>query len=212
MLALASKRERRRKGELTREAILDRAVDLASVTGLEGLSIGTLAQETGLSKSGLFAHFGSKERLQVEILDAAAERFLDTVVRPARQAPHGEARIRALFDNWLAWASVQNVRGGCLFVAACFEFDDRPGPVQEHIVYLQRGWLDILARAVNKAVAAGDFRPGTDARQFAHDLYAIALGYHHAKRLLREPDAEARARSAFEALLRSVRRHQAEQV
>ncbi len=195
----------RRKGEATHEAILDHALELASVHGLEGISIGALARETGLSKSGLFAHFGSKEKLQIEILDATAERFLDSVVRPARRERAGEPRLRRIFDNWLDWGGGGVLRGGCLFVVACFEFDDRPGPVRDHLVFQQRGWIDILTRAVERGKEAGDFRTDVDARQFAHDLYGIELGYYHAKRLLGDPVAEDRARTAFEALIGNAR-------
>jgi AcrR family transcriptional regulator len=205
----------RRKGEATHEAILGHALELASVHGLEGISIGALARETGLSKSGLFAHFGSKEKLQIEILDAAAERFLDVVVRPARRERAGEPRLRRIFGNWLDWGGSRGsrdsgsgggaLRGGCLFVASCFEFDDRPGPVRDHLVFLQRGWIDILARAVERGKEAGDFRTEIDARQFAHDLYGIVLGYYHAARLLGDPQAKTRARTAFEALIGNAR-------
>ncbi len=194
-----------RKGEATHEAILGHALELASVRGLEGISIGALARETGLSKSGLFAHFGSKEKLQIEILDATAERFLDAVVRPARRERAGEPRLRRMFDNWLDWGGGGGLRGGCLFVGSCFEFDDRPGPVRDHLVYLQRGWLDILARAVERGKEAGDFSADMDARQFAHDLYGIVLGFYHAARLLGDPMAQARARTAFEALIGNAR-------
>ena len=194
-----------RKGEATHEAILGHALELASVHGLEGISIGALARETGLSKSGLFAHFGSKEKLQIEILDATAERFLDSVVRPARRERAGEPRLRRIFENWLDWGGGGGLRGGCPFVAACFEFDDRPGPVRDHLVFLQRGWIDILARAVERGKEAGDFRTDVDARQFAHDLYGIELGYYHATRLLGDPAAQARARTAFEALIGNAR-------
>ena len=198
----------RRKGEATHEAILGHALELASVHGLEGISIGALARETGLSKSGLFAHFGSKVKLQIEILDAAAERSLDIVVRPARRERAGEPRLRRIFGNWLDWGGRRGggaLRGGCLFVASCFEFDDRPGPVRDHLVFLQRGWIDILARAVERGKEAGDFRTEIDVRQFAHDLYGIVLGYYHAARLLGDPRAKARARTAFEALIGNAR-------
>src|SRR4029078_854398 len=116
------------KGELTRQAILERATALASRHGMEGVSIGHLAEELGLSKSGLFAHFGSKEVLQVEILRFAAERFVENVVRPALAQPRGAPRLRRIFERWIAWDRSHSVPGGCLFVAAASELDDRPGP------------------------------------------------------------------------------------
>src|SRR5512132_1431572 len=118
-----------RKGEATRAAILDRGVRLATQIGLEGLTIGRLATDLGLSKSGLFAHFHSKEALQIQVLDAAAERFVEKVVRPAVRQPRGEPRVMALCDQWLAWAKTTSGPGGCLFVAAAAEFDDRAGAV-----------------------------------------------------------------------------------
>lgn len=195
-----------RKGEKTRAVILDRAVRLATEIGLEGLSIGRLATDLGLSKSGLFAHFRSKEALQIQVLDAAAERFIDEVVRPAVREPRGEPRVAALFERWLAWTKSNSGRGGCLFVAAAAELDDRPGAVRDRLVALQKGWLETVAIIVSKGIAARDFRDDLDPDEFAHDLYAIMLGFHHAARLLRDPRAEARAHAAFERLLSSARR------
>ena len=146
------------KGELTRQAILERATALASRSGLEGVSIGHLAEELGLSKSGLFAHFGSKEALQVEILRFAAERFVENVVRPALAQPRGEPRVRAIFERWIAWGRSQSVPGGCLFVAAASELDDRPGPARDELVRLQRDWLDSIAIAFRSGITEGHFR------------------------------------------------------
>ena len=194
------------KGELTRQAILERATALASRSGLEGVSIGHLADELGLSKSGLFAHFGSKEALQVAILRFAAERFVENVVRPALAQPRGEPRVRAIFERWIAWDRSHSVPGGCLFVAAASELDDRPGPARDELVRLQRDWLDSIAISFRTGITEGHFRPEADAEQFAHDLYAVMLGYHHARRLLRDPAADARARASVEALLAAARR------
>ncbi|MBJ6760442.1 TetR/AcrR family transcriptional regulator [Myxococcaceae bacterium JPH2] len=195
-----------RKGELTHQAILERAVRVASRVGLQGLSIGGLADELNLSKSGLFAHFRSKVSLQVEVLEAASARFTERVIRPALTQPRGEPRVRALFENWLTnWARDEELEGGCLFVAAAVELDDSPGPARDRLVQTQRDWLDCLAQAARIAVAEGHFRADTDVDQFAHDEYAVFLGYHHAARLLRDPRGEARARRAFEVLLSCVR-------
>jgi AcrR family transcriptional regulator len=193
------------KGELTRQAILERAVALASRQGLEGLSIGRLAKELDLSKSGLFAHFRSKEALQVQALDYAASRFVDAVIRPALAAPRGESRVRVLFDGWLQWDGSRPVPGGCLFVAAATELDDRPGVVRDHLVRMQRDWFESLATCFRAGIQEGHFRVDADAEQFAHDLYGIMLAYHHAARLMRDPAAGPRARAAFESLLTSVR-------
>jgi AcrR family transcriptional regulator len=194
------------KGEQTRQAILERAVQVASRLGLEGVTIGTLAEELDLSKSGLFAHFHSKETLQVQILQFAAQLFVDRVVRPALKARRGEPRVRALFEGWLEWARADVLKGGCLFVAAATELDDREGPVREELVRQQKDWLELLSNVARTAVAEGDLRADLDAAQLAHDLYGVMLAYHHARRLLRDPPAEVRARRAFEALVAAARR------
>ncbi len=194
-----------RKVDHTRHTILDRATRLASKAGLGGLTIGALAEDLDLSKSGLFAHFHSKEALQIQVLDHGAAVFTEAVIRPALAAPRGEPRVQELFERWLGWARSSPMPGGCLFVAAATELDDRPGPVRERLVHLQREWLNVIATSVRKGVAVGHFRDDADAEQFAHDLYGIMLAYHHASRLLRDPDAERRARRAFAALLAAAR-------
>jgi AcrR family transcriptional regulator len=193
-----------RKGALTRQTILEHAVDLATRVGLEGLTIGRLATELELSKSGLFAHFQAKEALQLQVLEAAAARFVDGVVRPALTAPRGEPRLRAVFDRWVGWEQ-RGAPGGCFFVAAATELDDRPGPVRDRLVQLQKDWLDTIANTVRTGVAEGHFRGDVDPPQFAHDLYGVMLAYHHASRLLRDPRALERARHAFAALLDAIR-------
>ena len=194
------------KGELTRNAILDRATALASRLGLGGLTIGHLSEELGLSKSGLFAHFGAKDALQVEILRFAAGRFVSEVVRPALAAPRGEPRVRAIFERWMDWGRSRVVPGGCLFVSSATELDDRPGPARDELVRLQREWLETIAICFRSGITEGHFRADADPEQFAHDLYAVMLGCHHAMRLLRDPSAESRARKAMEALLAAARR------
>jgi AcrR family transcriptional regulator len=196
---------RPRKGEVTRGAILDRAVLLATQTGLDGLTIGRLAADLDLSKSGLFAHFRSKEALQISVLDAAAARFIEEVVRPTLRESRGEPRIRSLFARWLAWSRSNSGPGGCIFVAAAAELDDRPGAVRDRLVALQKDWLEMIAIVFRTGVAEGHFRGDLEPEQFAHDLYAIMLGFHHAARLLRDPRAEARSQAAFERLLSSMR-------
>ena len=198
-----------RKGQETKAAILGHAVQLATRIGLDGLTIGRLATDLGLSKSGLFAHFRSKEALQIQVLDAAAERFIDEVVRPAVREPRGEPRVTALFERWLAWTKSNSGPGGCLFVAAAAELDDRPGAVRERLVALQRGWLEMVGIVFKTGVAAGRFRSDLDPDEFAHDLYAIMLGFHHAARLMKDPRAEVRAHGAFERLLATARRRRA---
>jgi AcrR family transcriptional regulator len=193
------------KGADTRSTILDRALATASWMGLEGLTIGALAREVGLSKSGLFAHFQSKEQLQLEVLETAVARFIETVIAPALREPRGEPRIRALFERWLAWEQATFQPGGCIFIATANELDDRPGPLRDRLAGYQRDWLEALATAAGIAIAEGHFREELDPRQFAYDLYAVILAFHHFSRLLCDPAAESRARRAFERLLASCR-------
>jgi AcrR family transcriptional regulator len=197
------------KGETTRAAILEHATRLATKTGLNGLTIGRLASELGLSKSGLFAHFRSKEALQVQILETAAAKFVDEVIRPALRAPRGERRLRAIFERWLEWSTVHSGPGGCLFVAAAVELDDRPGPVRERLVVLQREWLDLIANVYRAGAPTGELSASVDPDQFAHDLYSVMLGFHHSSRLMRDPRASSRAHAGFETLLSTVRRRSA---
>jgi AcrR family transcriptional regulator len=189
------------KGEETREAILDTALALASTGGLEGLSIGTLAQAVGLSKSGLFAHFGSKEDLQIAVLRTAAERFVREVIAPALRTPRGEPRVRALFERWLGWEQASYLPGGCPFMAVSAELDDRPGPVRDYLVQTQRDWLDALANSARIGMAEGHFRADLDPDQFAWELYSVILAFHQFNRLLRDPSTPERCRRAFEGLL-----------
>lgn len=186
------------KGEATRGVILDEAGRLARRVGLAGLTIGSLATQTGMSKSGLFAHFGSKESLQLQVLQHSSERFVDEVIRPALKSPRGVPRVRDLFERWLAWDSVE---GGCPLVAASFELDDQPGPVREHLVRVQRDWADTLATVFTSGIGGGHFRPDADPRQFAQDLLGVMLSFHMASRLLADPVAADRARRALDALL-----------
>lgn len=193
------------KGEDTRGAILDRAIGLASQVGLEGVTIGRLAETLDLSKSGLFAHFRSKEALQIAILERAADLFVGAVVRPALAAPRGEPRLRALFECWLRWPRTVPQPGGCIFVQVATELDDRPGPARDRLVQLQRDWLDVIATTARGARDDGQLRSDADPAQLAFELYGIMLVAHHATRLLRDPRADERARRAFERLLDSVR-------
>jgi AcrR family transcriptional regulator len=194
------------KGELTRQHILQHAASLASRVGLTGLSIGALAEELELSKSGLFAHFQSKEGLQLQLLEFAAGRFIEAVVRPTLSAPRGEPRVRALFENWMRWPKASGLSGGCFFIAAAIELDDQPGPARARLVELQRDWMETIANTVRTAVGEQHFRKDLDPEQFAQDLYGILLGYQYMARLLGDPKAEARARRAFEALLGAARK------
>jgi AcrR family transcriptional regulator len=192
------------KGTATRQAVLDEAARVASRVGLGGLTIGSLAAATQLSKSGLFAHFRSKESLQLQLLDHTRARFIELVVRPSLAAPRGEPRMRELFRRWLAW-DTEALPGGCLFVAASAEFDDQPGPVRDRLAQDQRDWMDTIAQVFRTGIAEGHFRPDADPGQFAYELHGTMLAFHHASRLLDDPGAAARATRAFEALLAAAR-------
>ncbi len=189
------------KGDQTRERILRHAAKVASRDGLEGLSIGELASALEMSKSGLFAHFGSKEDLQVAVLRAASADFQEKVIRPALHEPRGPARLRALFERWERWASSPETPGGCLFAGASFELDDRPGPARDFLVEEQRRLLAVLSRSAQLGVESGLLRADLDCDLLAFQIHGLMLGYHHARRLLRQRNAEAMARKAFEQLL-----------
>ncbi len=193
-----------RKGERTREAILGRAVVHACQVGLAGLTISTLAAAVGMSKSGMYAHFGSKEALQLAVLDAAAEEFSQSVVVPAFGSPRGEARLRALVENWLTCGRTRQP-GGCVIIKASSELDDRPGRVRDRLRDHHLALDQSIVRIVEGGIAEGQFRSDVDAEQLAHDLYGAMLGFYHAHRLLGAPEAEARARRNVEALLDGLR-------
>ncbi len=193
------------KGEQTRERILTQALQVASLQGLGGLTIGELATALGLSKSGLFAHFQSKENLQTAVLEAAAEAFADRVIRPALTRARGEPRVQALFENWLRWALSDELPGGCIFVAASTEFDDTPGLLRDKLRELQARWFDTTVRAAAIAVEEGHFAEDADPHQFAFELHGIYLAFHHTHRLLQRPDAVERTQRAFQRLLHSAR-------
>jgi AcrR family transcriptional regulator len=190
-----------RKGDRTRTLILNDALALAGEVGLEGLSIGSLAGRLGLSKSGLFAHFGSKEDLQLATLRHTQERFAQAVFRPALAAPRGLPRLRALFEGWLRWIARTERPGGCVILAASVEYDDRPGPLREALVAGQRELRGALAKAVRLAVEEGHLRPGTDPWQVVFELMGIVLAVHHDRGLLDDPRALDRAHSAFKRLI-----------
>lgn len=193
------------KGQATRVAILDDAVQVASQVGFVGLSIGGLAEHAAMSKSGLFAHFNSKEQLQLQTLEHARQRFIDVAVRPALAAPRGEQRLRALFDGWHTWDR-SALAGGCIFVAAAAELDDQPGPLRDALVRSERDWLELLATVAGTAVAEAEFHVDLDTEQFAFELHAIMLAHHHASRLMRDAAADRRAYTAFERLVADARR------
>jgi len=189
--------DRRARPE-TRAAILGAAVDLASAEGLEGLTIGRLATETGMSKSGLFRHFGSKEELQLATVEEASRIFVAAVVEPALRAPEGEERLRALCDRYIAHLEQQTFAGGCFWGATTAEFDDRPGAVRDAIAGAYGAWTTELARQARLAADA-------DPEQLAFELVSVAQGANSRYRLFGDGDAFARARTAFEGLLAAQR-------
>lgn len=188
------------KGEETRAAILDAALVQASEAGFESLTIGSLAERTGLSKSGLFAHFGSREELQVAAVEATAARFTETVFLPALKAKRGLPRIRMLFENWLDW-TVRNGLTGCPMQAAAVEFDDRPGQVRDAVLAHYKRLEQELGRAVELAIEQGHLRAGLDVEQFVFDMLGVIFAYYHGARLFRRDEAATRARRAFERLV-----------
>jgi AcrR family transcriptional regulator len=190
------------KGEETKQAILAKAFALATVGGVSGVTIGRLAEATGLSKSGLFAHFGSKEALEVAVVEEASRQFVADVMVPALRAPRGEPRIRAIFDNWMQWLDRP---GGCFFVGVSSELDDRPGPARDALVRVLKDWVDEIAKAARIAIAENHFHADLDADQFAFELYSIMLGAHLFDRFLRAPKSRARTISSFERLLADAR-------
>lgn len=190
------------KGEQTRQAILDEAFSLASCVGVDGLSIGVLAERTHMSKSGLFAHFGSKEELQLAVLRESQQRFAETVVRPALRMPRGLARLRTMVLNWLDWTNACNLPGGCVINAAAAEFDDRPGPLRDEVRNALLALRRTLAETVAKAVQTGELRADIDIDQFVFELNGIYQVTQQSRRLFNDPDADRRALAAFDRLVR----------
>ncbi len=192
------------KGEKTKEKVVDLALKTASRDGLEGLSIGQLAGKLKLSKAGLILHFGSKEELQLEVLREGARRFREEVVLPALEAKKGLPRVKALMEQWLAWALSPQYPGGCPLLAAGIELDDKPGVLRDYLVSQRTELLDTLAGAARRTSETGEFKKNLDTEQFAFEWFAVLLAFHHAQRLLKDPKAEKRARAAFGRLLESA--------
>jgi AcrR family transcriptional regulator len=193
------------KGQRTRNSILEVAAALATEEGLDPLSIGRLAESTGMSKSGLFAHFGSKEELQLATVDHAAALFVAEVIDPARSAPKGLARIWALCDHMIGYSERQVFPGGCFFAATSFEFNNRPGPVRDRIESMIRSWLSYLEHAVEQAQEAGELDPKVSAREIAFQLDAFAQASNAQYQLFRDPQVFDDARRAIQERLESLR-------
>lgn len=189
-----------RKGEQTRAAIVDAALALSGRDGLEGLTIGALAERMQMSKSGVFAHFGSREDLQLAVLKEYERRFVDDILLPALKEKRGRARLRAIGERWLERTAVEAARG-CLLIAGATEYDDRPGPLRDELVSMVRSWQRELGRAIRQAIDTGELRADTDPAELVFGLYGIVLALHHDTRLLNNADAVPRARKAFARLL-----------
>lgn len=188
------------KGFSKKETILKSAFEFTSKFGLEALSIGELAKTVGMSKSGLFSHFKSKEKLQMMVMDYAAENFVLAVVKPAVKEERGIPRIRALMDNWKKWSS-SYLPGGCPFLSAIVEFDDRPGKVRDHILKLQSRMIATFEKAVAIAQEEGQIAPKLDNEQIAYELYSNMIGFHVYNRLLKNKAAEKMFEQTFQALI-----------
>ena len=188
------------KGQQTRAAILEAALGLASHMGLEGLSIGALAEVTQMSKSGVFAHFGSREELQISVIREYHARFEEEVFFPAIREQRGLPRLRALFERWVRRVSVE-IDSGCIYISGAVEFDDRPGPVRDALAGMVRAWHAALERAIRVAIDEGHLRPDTDPTQMLFEVHGLILALHHDARFLRIPGALDRARAGFERTL-----------
>src|SRR5688500_2907843 len=190
------------KGERTRATILDAALRIVSKAGLDGLTIGTLADATGMSKSGLFAHFGSREELLLAVLAHGQAGFTEVVFQPAMAKARGLTRLKAMFTNWLNWTASAELPRGCPTIGGASEFDDKPGPVRDMLAGGQRSWIETLKRAVRQAVDEGQLAKDTDPEQIAFEIFGIALVVHHHRRLLGYKKARERALIALDSLLK----------
>ena len=189
------------KGAATRESVVGHALSIALTDGFEGLTIGNIAQAVGMSKSGVFAHFGSREDLQLAVLDAAAQRFTDNVFMPAMREKRGLPRLRAIMRHWVIWMRNE----GCPMVAAAVEYDDRPGAIRDRVVEYQTRLRRELARAVQMAIDTGELKSDCDPEQLAFEIFAVELALHHDSRLFKRSDSMTRAERSMQRLLDSYR-------
>ena len=186
------------KGAATRESIIERAYEIARFSGVEGLSIGPLAQAVGMSKSGVFAHFGSREDLQLAVIQSAATRFAEAVLVPALSEPRGLPRLRAVMANWFEW--IRSNSGGCVLMGSVTEYDDRPGVLRDQVLLNEQRWRDMLQRTIQLAIECGHLRDG-DTGQYAFELYAFPLAVHHDAGLFGYEQARNRGEAAVERWL-----------
>jgi AcrR family transcriptional regulator len=189
------------KGEQTRVTILDEALKIASKLGLEGLTIGSLADATAMSKSGLFAHFGSREDLQLAVLEHAAQRYGERVFVPVLKIERGLPRLRGLFERWIDWTLESGLPGGCIMISTAIEYDDRPGPIRDAAIANQHRGNAITQKAVRLAIEEHHLKPDTDPEQIAFEMLGIVLASHNHRRLLGDKEARKRALTAFEELI-----------
>ncbi len=192
-----------RKGEQTRASILDAALDIASRDGLEGLTIGSLAERMGMSKSGVFAHFGSREDLQIDVLKLYHHQFEQDVFFPSMREPRGLPRLQSLFRRWVERVS-REIASGCIYISGAVEYDDRPGPIRDHLAGMVQTWQRSLQRAARQAIDEGDLLPGTDVEQLVFEMYGLVLALHHDARFLKSPGSGARAQAGFARLVASA--------
>lgn len=188
------------KGQQTKQLITRAALGLAEQIGLEGLSIGALAEVTRMSKSGVFAHFGSREELQISVVREYYQLFSDEVFFPAMNAPRGLPRVRALFANWMKRVAIE-IQSGCIFISGAVEFDDRPGPVRDALASSVQTWLGAVHRAVVQAREEGHLVPDADARQIVFEIHGLILALHYEARFLKNPGAIERANTGFENIM-----------
>lgn len=188
------------KGQQTKQIILDAALALASQIGLEGLSIGAIAEVTKMSKSGVFAHFGSREELQISVIREYYARFADEVFYPAMQQPRGLARLKSLVANWMQRVALE-IQSGCIFISGAVEFDDRPGPVRDALASSVLAWHGALYRAVVQAQQEGQLLPSADEEQMAFEIHGLILALHYEARFLQNPSSIGRAHRGFENIL-----------
>ncbi|MES3004033.1 MAG: TetR/AcrR family transcriptional regulator [Pseudomonadota bacterium] len=189
------------KGQQTKAAIVDAALGLATQIGLEGLSIGALAEVTQMSKSGVFAHFGSREELQISVIREYHARFEEEVFYPAMREARGLPRLRALFANWMKRTSIE-IDSGCIYISGAVEFDDRPGPVRDALAGSVKTWLAAMQRAVVAAQEEGHLRSDVDAGQMLFEIHGLILALHYEARFLKYPGSIARANAGFDNILK----------
>ena len=188
------------KGQQTKVAIVDAALRMAAQVGLEGLSIGSLAETMGMSKSGVFAHFGSRDELLISVIREYYARFEAQVFQPAMAQPRGLPRVRALFENWMRFTSAE-LDSGCIFISGAVEFDDRPGPVRDALAEAVDAWIEAMTRAVAQACEQGHLAADADPRQISFEIHALILALHYEARFMRRPGSMERAEQGFRNIL-----------